>query len=918
MSDTSLAAQPNELHDFGLQLFDEHATQVGSFLNALKINYTESAANIQKISNELEARATYAAQRAQAFADIAISDAKYGEARLYEVLRDNFSAEARTYASVSLREAVDATNAKLIAVGMGIGGHLMDAGQVLAHAKDGDWNAVQRDFVTILIGGTVAAAVAPLAATVGGILGLSAFMTTLLGGAAVGGALMGVDSVLKEIQETEGNPQIRDLWQAEIGQIDPAVWDSYLDALVWTPVCEPLVLDLDGDGIETVGTNAAHPILFDHNADGVRTSTGWIQPDDGFLVLDRSGNGAIDDGRELFGDSTPLNTDGSLSAALGVAKDGFEALDKEDTNRDGLVSSADARWTRLRVWRDTNQDGVSQSGELLSLSSLGIASISTQSGIANSVQNNGNVVLSRGTYSRTDGSQRETGTVAEISNLDFVEDTFRRQFTDFLPYDDQTKQLPAMQGSGRVRDLLEATTIGATAQQPITPLRSLLISFAAADRAAQRGLLDPLIEAWAATSSPASLEDRVAALGSGYELRWLALGLDKPPISGDTTAWDALVESFSKRVQVIEAFNGGNLFDIEGVAVGLNEGAPGLFTSILPNGKTAINVQLDYQLLEIVDATYQAIGRSVYLSLASQTRLSPYLDGVEFVADTGVFSVNVSGAQQRLDALSSQDPGAAILDAAELALVDYDLFARGGLDLWDRVKTLFPAVQSNALVVAGLDSLGIGIATPGDDYIPGTRSLAELLHMPGVKGTAGADIIFGGDGNDTFERSPGADRWIGGRGDDTYWAWDTDDTIVEHAGEGTDKVFSTLADYTLPENVENLKLWTRTVNEIGIRELRSAIDGTGNSGNNRLEGNTVGNILRGLGGDDLLEGLEGDDRLDGGSGIDTLVGGPGNDIYVVDNPLDAVVEDADASGGTADAVESSVSYVLPSKNLENA
>ena len=234
MSDTSLAAQPNELHDFGLQLFDEHATQVGSFLNALKINYTESAANIQKISNELEARATYAAQRAQAFADIAISDAKYGEARLYEVLRDNFSAEARTYASVSLREAVDATNAKLIAVGMGIGGHLMDAGQVLAHAKDGDWNAVQRDFVTILIGGTVAAAVAPLAATVGGILGLSAFMTTLLGGAAVGGALMGVDSVLKEIQETEGNPQIRDLWQAEIGQIDPAVWDSYLDALVWT------------------------------------------------------------------------------------------------------------------------------------------------------------------------------------------------------------------------------------------------------------------------------------------------------------------------------------------------------------------------------------------------------------------------------------------------------------------------------------------------------------------------------------------------------------------------------------------------------------------------------------------------------------------------------------------------------------
>ena len=288
--------------------------------------------------------------------------------------------------------------------------------------------------------------------------------------------MAGIDKVLEAIQQAEGNPDVRDLWSAEIGQINPDVWDSYLDALLWQPVCEPLVLDLDGDGIETVGTNAAHPILFDHNADGVKTSTGWVQPDDGFLVLDRSGNGTIDDGRELFGDSTPLNTDGSLSATLGVAKDGFEALDKEDTNRDGLVSSADARWTRLRIWRDINQDGVSQSGELLSLSSLGIASIRTQSGVANSVQNNGNIVLSRGTYARTDGSQRETGTVGEVSNLDFVEDTFRRQFTDFLPYDDQTKQLPAMRGSGRVRDLLEATTIGATAQQPITPLRSLLIS----------------------------------------------------------------------------------------------------------------------------------------------------------------------------------------------------------------------------------------------------------------------------------------------------------------------------------------------------------------------------------------------------------------------------------------------------------
>lgn len=64
----------------------------------------------------------------------------------------------------------------------------------------------------------------------------------------------------------------------------------------------PLTLDLDGDGIETVPPNATNPILFDHDGDGVKSGTGWIKPDDGFLVLDRNGNGTIDDGTELFGD----------------------------------------------------------------------------------------------------------------------------------------------------------------------------------------------------------------------------------------------------------------------------------------------------------------------------------------------------------------------------------------------------------------------------------------------------------------------------------------------------------------------------------------------------------------------------------------------------------------------------------------
>jgi hypothetical protein len=68
---------------------------------------------------------------------------------------------------------------------------------------------------------------------------------------------------------------------------------------------DPLILDLDGDGIETVGVDPNNPILFDHDGDGIKNGTGWVKPDDGFLVLDRNGNGVIDNGTELFGDSTP-------------------------------------------------------------------------------------------------------------------------------------------------------------------------------------------------------------------------------------------------------------------------------------------------------------------------------------------------------------------------------------------------------------------------------------------------------------------------------------------------------------------------------------------------------------------------------------------------------------------------------------
>ncbi|MBK6402426.1 MAG: hypothetical protein IPF74_11000 [Rhodocyclaceae bacterium] len=75
---------------------------------------------------------------------------------------------------------------------------------------------------------------------------------------------------------------------------------------------DPLAIDLDGDGIETVGVAAG--VLFDHDADAIKTGTGWLKGDDAFVVLDRNGNGTIDSGRELFGVDTIVGTEPSPAA----------------------------------------------------------------------------------------------------------------------------------------------------------------------------------------------------------------------------------------------------------------------------------------------------------------------------------------------------------------------------------------------------------------------------------------------------------------------------------------------------------------------------------------------------------------------------------------------------------------------------
>ena len=139
------------------------------------------------------------------------------------------------------------------------------------------------------------------------------------------------------------------------------------------PLCTPIVLDLDHNGLHLTGLD--DPVVFDLDGNGVTEISAWTAPGtaDAFLALDRNGNGWIDDGRELFGNGTLL--------ASGVpAEHGFAALAELDSpdlggNGDGFVDAADAGYPALRVWVDSNHNAVSEPWELATLSSAGVLAI---------------------------------------------------------------------------------------------------------------------------------------------------------------------------------------------------------------------------------------------------------------------------------------------------------------------------------------------------------------------------------------------------------------------------------------------------------------------------------------------------------------------------------------------------------------
>lgn len=723
-----------------------------------------------------------------------------------------------------------------------------------------------------------------------------------------------------------------DLLHPEQDGVPGDVRNNYQNGAKYVVRRDPLALDLDGDGIETIGADGA--VLFDHDGDGVKGGTGWLSGDDGFVVLDRNGNGTIDNGGELFGADTTLS-DGTQATS------GFRALADLDSNQDGIIDADDAAFANLRIWRDFNQDGISQAAELFRFDDLGVLSISlTPSTTVDLDLGNGNVLDNRGAYTKSDGTQGLAG------DLQLAMNHFFRDFggtSDDVAISEAASALPNLRGSGAVRDLAEAASLSGALLGLVSSITS------STGRAEMISAVESILAEWAGTSAMQSTGEFLSTSGS-FPRSVLYHGIVPSEISalGSSAVleWERAQDAdIGPIIAILEKFNGSSFVSYVNDRVSTG-GSTFQWSSVTDpaTGQVSqlMSVTLRPEQISFLRDAYADLKDYVYGGLVFATRLADYRAAVKFNLVDGELQPDLSEFNALLESNRQENLGEALQDAL-------DLYRYAGTTLrgagWDGSQLLSTWISAALLSTEGLQALTFAGIQIGNEGLVGSGEADVVWAGNGnntVRGGSSGDLFAGNGGNDTLYGEAGRDVLLGGAGSDTLNGGVGDDRLVGGegnddlaGGEGSDVYQFTLGDgqdsinnYDLSSGRFDILEFSSGIDPAGVRATRLnnnlilVIDGTNDrititnyftsdgsggyqldqirfadgtiwtvdtikpmvqiptTGNDNLYGYAGSDDLAGLAGNDLIYGYGGDDVLDGGLGNDSLSGGAGSDIYL--------------------------------------
>lgn len=657
------------------------------------------------------------------------------------------------------------------------------------------------------------------------------------------------------------------------------------------PPRDPLVIDLGEPGI--VLHSIDNGVNFDLDNNSFAERTAWIGTEDGFLALDRNGNGKIDNGGELFGDQVILEN-GEKSSS------GFEALAELDENKDGKITDKDSAYEKLVVWIDADHNGISKASELKKLSELNIVSISLN-------------------HTEKSIVDEETGTrIAETADVKIKQGLGKKtvEISEFwFPINSSKTTQGGKTTTGHVSTLYQAIAKDETGQ-----LFNLVYDFSETDDISQKKYILKQILYFITDSNEIEANSR----------------------GGNIDARD---------LHVIEQFMGREFVGVGGNNPNVNAASilQEIYCNIEDYYYSIVNLHTTFggYLLFVpkIDADGNKIMDMSVLNYIISTKMSDGENVDSIIYDLGVYlrSYDEINGTNYFDEYSEYYSTMSTHYSSIVGLAKNSSHTYIGTDKDDSYGG-----TNNTDFIFGKDGNDTLHGGNGNDFINGNAGNDTL------SGGAGDDTLYGGEGDDVLDGGAGNDFLYDNGGNDTYIfakGYGTD-TISDNGGKntlrfndltsdsilvnGTDendvtiKIKGTndkliikdfcksddLSDYTLvfkdktihckdaespfrhiygDDSDERLKavLADSIINAYGGDDTIIGSEGsdviygnegndtiTAGDGNDTVYGGSDNDIISGEAGDDILYGEDGQDTLDGGSGNDYLFGGAGDDTYL--------------------------------------